>query len=97
MGETLSLRKPASTGALCGASSRINDGFRHGALRGIPGNAKNPWPLAFSFGRALQQPALEIWSGQDANVAAAQLALCHRARCNRAARRGEYTAAMEAP
>ena len=54
-----------------------------------------PWALAFSFARAIQQPALEIWHGQDANVAAAQQALLHRARCNRAARRGEYTAAME--
>jgi len=54
-----------------------------------------PWALAFSFARAIQQPAMEIWSGQDANVKAAQQALLHRARCNRAARRGEYSAAME--
>jgi fructose-bisphosphate aldolase class I len=53
------------------------------------------WALAFSFARAIQQPALEIWQGKDANVKAAQQALLHRARCNRAARRGEYTAAME--
>jgi fructose-bisphosphate aldolase class I len=54
-----------------------------------------PWVLAFSFARAIQQPALEIWRGQEANVNAAQQALRHRAKCNRAARRGEYTAAME--
>jgi fructose-bisphosphate aldolase class I len=54
-----------------------------------------PWALAFSFARAIQQPALEIWQGKEANVKAAQQALLHRARCNRAARRGEYTAAME--
>jgi fructose-bisphosphate aldolase class I len=54
-----------------------------------------PWALAFSFARAIQQPALEIWMGQDANVKAAQQALLHRARCNRAARRGEYNAAMD--
>jgi len=54
-----------------------------------------PWALAFSFARAIQQPALEIWRGQEANVLAAQRALCHRARCNRAARRGEYSAGME--
>ena len=54
-----------------------------------------PWALAFSFARAIQQPAMEIWRGQDANVPAAQQALSHRARCNRAARQGEYTAAME--
>jgi fructose-bisphosphate aldolase class I len=54
-----------------------------------------PWALAFSFARAIQQPALEIWKGDEAHVSAAQQALYHRARCNRAARRGEYTAAME--
>jgi fructose-bisphosphate aldolase class I len=54
-----------------------------------------PWALAFSFARAIQQPALEIWRGEASNVAAAQQALFHRADCNRAARRGEYTAAME--
>jgi fructose-bisphosphate aldolase class I len=51
--------------------------------------------LAFSFARAIQQPALEIWSGHAANVLAAQQALLHRAKCNRAARRGEYKATME--
>jgi len=54
-----------------------------------------PWALAFSFARAIQQPAMEIWRGDEANVTAAQAALLHRARCNQAARRGEYTAAME--
>jgi fructose-bisphosphate aldolase class I len=54
-----------------------------------------PWALAFSFSRAIQYPALEIWHGDQANVLAAQQALVHRARCNRAARRGEYTVAME--
>lgn len=48
-----------------------------------------PWPLAFSFARAIQQPALEIWAGQDSNVKSAQQALLHRAQCNQAARRGE--------
>ena len=54
-----------------------------------------PWALAFSFARAIQEPAMQIWHGEDANVAAAQKALVHRARCNVAARRGEYTSAME--
>ena len=54
-----------------------------------------PWEISFSFARAIQQPALEIWQGKEANVIAAQRALLHRARCNRAARRGEYTAAVE--
>jgi fructose-bisphosphate aldolase, class I len=54
-----------------------------------------PWALAFSFARAIQQPALEIWRGEEAHVLAAQQALYHRATCNRAARRSEYTAAMD--
>jgi fructose-bisphosphate aldolase class I len=54
-----------------------------------------PWALAFSYARAIQQPALEIWRGQEKNVAQAQQALLHRARCNSAARRGEYNSAME--
>jgi fructose-bisphosphate aldolase, class I len=55
-----------------------------------------PWALTFSFGRAIQRPALGIWGGQEAHRVAGQQALLHRARCNRAALRGEYTIAMEA-
>jgi fructose-bisphosphate aldolase class 1 len=51
--------------------------------------------LAFSFARAIQQRALEIWHGKEDNAPAAQQALLHRARRNRAARGGEYSAAME--
>ena len=51
--------------------------------------------LTFSFARAIQQPALEIWSGDAAHVQQAQSAVAHRAQCNSAARRGEYGPAME--
>jgi len=54
-----------------------------------------PWAVAFSFARAIQQPALEIWRGQEANVKLAQQALSYRAKCSRAARRGNYPAEME--
>jgi fructose-bisphosphate aldolase class I len=54
-----------------------------------------PWALAFSFARAIQHPALEIWAGDDTNVKAAQDALYHRARCNQAARAGTYDPCME--
>lgn len=70
------------------ASARLN-------AMNVRFKSRLPWALAFSFARAIQQPALEIWSGQDANAKAAQQALLHRARCNQAARRGEYTASME--
>jgi fructose-bisphosphate aldolase class I len=57
--------------------------------------SRHPWALAFSFARAIQQPALEIWQGQETNVWAAQQALYHRAHCNKAARSGEYSSDME--
>ncbi|HEY3372786.1 MAG TPA: class I fructose-bisphosphate aldolase [Prolixibacteraceae bacterium] len=52
-----------------------------------------PWVLSFSFARAIQQPAMEIWAGQKEKVAEAQKALFERAWCNREARRGEFKAA----
>ena len=70
------------------ASARLNS-------MNVRFKSRAPWALAFSFARAIQQPALEIWKGDEANVESAQQALLHRARCNRAARRGEYTTAME--
>jgi fructose-bisphosphate aldolase class I len=54
-----------------------------------------PWELSFSYGRALQAPALKAWKGQAANAPAAQRAYHHRARLNGAARTGGYTPAME--
>ena len=54
-----------------------------------------PWKLSFSFGRAIQQPGLGIWQGKDANISAAQKAISHRAKCNSAARNGEYSLDME--
>ena len=56
---------------------------------------RQPWELSFSYGRALQDPVLKAWKGVPANVAAAQAAFYHRARCNGAARAGKYTKEME--
>jgi len=70
------------------ASARLN-------AMNVRFKSRLPWALAFSYARAIQQPALEIWRGDEAHVLAAQQALFHRARCNRAARRGEYAPAME--
>ena len=55
----------------------------------------NPWELSFSYGRALQAPALKAWAGEEANAEAAQKAFYHRARCNGAARSGDWSEAME--
>jgi fructose-bisphosphate aldolase class I len=75
------------------ASARLN--AMNGEARLLP--ARLPWSLTFSFGRALQQPALSIWHGEERNVARAQRALLHRAKCNKAALVGGYRAAMEQP
>jgi fructose-bisphosphate aldolase class I len=72
------------------ASARLN-------AMNVRFRSRLPWPLAFSFARAIQQPALEAWRGLAANVPAAQQALFHRADCNRAARRGDYDAKADAP
>lgn len=56
---------------------------------------QTPWPVTFSYARAIQQSALEKWRGDRANVAAAQKILAHRAACNSAASIGKYTAEME--
>lgn len=57
--------------------------------------SKLPWPLSFSFARAIQQPVLERWRNEEPHVQTAQQALVHRAKCNQAARRGEYKVEME--
>jgi fructose-bisphosphate aldolase class I len=54
-----------------------------------------PWRLSFSYGRALQAPAIKAWAGQAANWKAGQAALMHRARMNGAAQLGKYSADME--
>ena len=56
-----------------------------------------PWPLSFSYGRALQASALEAWDGNPENVEAGQAAFLHRARMNAAAAGGSYAADMETP
>ena len=64
------------------------------AMNRLPG--PKPWRLSFSYGRALQDAALEGWHGRDENLKAGQHAFYHRARCNGAATRGEYSDQMEA-
>jgi len=71
------------------ASARLN-------AMNVRFRSRLPWELSFSFARAIQQPALEIWKGKEANVPNAQKALYHRAKCNLAARRGEYNESFEA-
>jgi len=70
------------------ASSRLN-------AMNVGFKSRLPWALAFSFARAIQQPALEIWQGKMSNLSAAQQALYHRAKCNWLARHGAYNEEIE--
>jgi fructose-bisphosphate aldolase class I len=64
-------------------------------LNAINSLGEQPWVLSFSYGRALQAPALKAWGGEPANVEAGQSFLALRARCNSAAAAGRYSAEME--
>ena len=55
-----------------------------------------PWPLSFSYGRALQAPCLDAWQGKKENVVKAQVILLHREKCNSQATLGEYSAEDDA-
>ena len=68
------------------ATNRLNEMNRVGGF---------PWELSFSYGRALQAPSLKAWGGSEANIAAGQAALAHRAKMNGMARRGRYHPSME--
>ncbi len=54
-----------------------------------------PWPLSFSYGRGIQQPALELWAKNRSGVADAQKILVHRAHMNSLASQGKYTLESE--
>jgi len=68
------------------ATAHLNEMNRRGPL---------PWELSFSYGRALQAPALKAWKGERSNFDAGQRALHHRAKLNGAARSGSYSSDME--
>jgi fructose-bisphosphate aldolase, class I len=70
------------------ASARLNE-------MNLRYKSRIPWVLTFSYSRAIQQPALEIWKGDEANAVRAQVELLHRAKCNSAARRGLYGETIE--
>lgn len=65
-------------------------------LNAINAMGPHPWPVSFSYGRALQAPVLATWKGQEAHVAAAQQALLTRCRMNSLACAGKYLRTMEA-
>lgn len=86
---------PAAVPGIAFLSGGQSDELAAEHLNELNNRGTQPWDLSFSYGRALLATALETWSGDDANIAPAQEALAHRARCNAAARDGNYTAEME--
>ena len=64
-------------------------------LNAMNQKGEQPWPLSFSYGRALQNEAMAAWAGRAENAGEAQRQLIHRARCCSAACKGEYTDEME--
>jgi fructose-bisphosphate aldolase class I len=86
---------PAAVPGVVFLSGGMSDEEATSRLDALNRRTPQPWQLSFSFGRALQGPVLRAWAGDDANRAAAQNALLHRARLNSAARRGEYRPDME--
>jgi len=77
---------------LSGGQSEVEATVNLDAINRLDGR---PWPLSFSYGRALQASALKAWGGSPENVEAGQAAFLHRARCNAAAAGGRYSAEME--
>ncbi|MGZ4319007.1 MAG: class I fructose-bisphosphate aldolase, partial [Gaiellaceae bacterium] len=64
-------------------------------LNAMNARGPHPWELSFSYGRALQAPAIKAWGGDPANVEEAQKAFYRRAKFNSAARTGSYAPEME--
>ena len=76
---------------LSGGQSDLEATVNLNEINVVAAERRAPWPLTFSYGRALQHAALTTWMGNDANVAAAQAALAHRAHMNGLAALGRYT------
>ena len=77
---------------LSGGQSEVEATENLNAINRVEGS---PWPLSFSYGRALQASALKAWGGESASVEAGQAAFLHRARMNAAAAAGEWSAELE--
>lgn len=86
---------PAAVPGIVFLSGGQSDELATAHLNAMNQLGPHPWALSFSYGRALQAPALRAWAGDAANLAAGQAAFMHRAKCNGAAARGEYNDAME--
>jgi fructose-bisphosphate aldolase, class I len=86
---------PAAVPGIVFLSGGQSDEDATAHLNAMNARGPHPWQLSFSYGRALQAPALKAWGGKEENVEAAQRAYYHRAKMNSAARTGMYAPEME--
>jgi fructose-bisphosphate aldolase, class I len=86
---------PAAVPGIVFLSGGQSDEDATANLNAMNAMGPHPWQLSFSYGRALQSPALKAWGGKDENLEAAQRAYYHRAKMNSAARTGVYAPEME--
>ena len=86
---------PAAVPGIVFLSGGQSDEDATANLNAMNALGSHPWQLSFSYGRALQAPALKAWRGEQGNVEAAQRAYYHRAKMNGAARSGMYAPEME--
>src|ERR671936_214243 len=93
--EVLYKHVPAAVRGIVFLSGGQTDEDATAHLNAMNARGPHPWELSFSYGRALQAPALKAWRGKEANVQAAQEAYAHRARMNGLARSGEYSPELE--
>lgn len=93
--QTLKRAVPAAVPGIAFLSGGQSDELATAHLDAMNKIGGAPWALTFSYGRALQHPALTSWKGSAGNVPAAQRALHHRARMNALATLGQYRADLE--
>jgi fructose-bisphosphate aldolase class I len=86
---------PAAVPGIVFLSGGQSDEDATAHLNAMNARGPHPWQLSFSYGRALQAPALKAWGGKPENVEAAQRAYYHRAKMNGAARAGAYAPELE--
>jgi len=93
--DVLSKHVPAAVPGIVFLSGGQTDEDATAHLNAMNARGPHPWELSFSYGRALQAPALKAWGGRPESVEAGQRAYYHRAKMNGAARTGMYAPEME--
>jgi fructose-bisphosphate aldolase, class I len=93
--EVLYRHVPAAVPGIVFLSGGQSDEDATAHLNAMNLRGPHPWQLSFSYGRALQAPAIAAWAGKAENIAAGQRAYGHRARMNAAARSGRYSPELE--